>query len=266
MRRLYLGFSLVTAFASVHPGFDTRVYPGDAAMRTWRTSSPYEWTAYYLVAPCQTGTSWVGKRTTVRDMGYGMAVVFLGEQDWPVNPARDSAAARRDSAAARRVNAAAQPKQCTASNLTVAKGEVDAARADSTAAAEGFASGTVVYLDVERAEAISSNFETYIRAWFRAMLRSTRYRPGVYMHEKNADAVHAIALSEYARAGRAGEVPFWVAARGTSAFDLTLAPDVSGYSYATIWQGRYNTPETWGGVTIKVDANVAASADPSGGR
>jgi len=35
---------------NVHPGFDARVYPGEAAMRAWRESSPYRWVGYYLPA------------------------------------------------------------------------------------------------------------------------------------------------------------------------------------------------------------------------
>ena len=35
------------------PGFDTRDYPGTAAMRAWRDASPYRWVGYYLTgAPC----------------------------------------------------------------------------------------------------------------------------------------------------------------------------------------------------------------------
>ena len=36
---------------NTHPGFDTSIYPGDAAMAAWRKpSSPYEWVGYYLKA------------------------------------------------------------------------------------------------------------------------------------------------------------------------------------------------------------------------
>src|SRR5688572_16090338 len=29
-------------------GFDTNVYPGDRALRTWRAEAPYQWVGYYL--------------------------------------------------------------------------------------------------------------------------------------------------------------------------------------------------------------------------
>ena len=44
------------------PGFDTRDYPGDDAMRAWFGSSPYRWVGYYLPAPCYKGTTWSGRR------------------------------------------------------------------------------------------------------------------------------------------------------------------------------------------------------------
>src|SRR4051812_26587354 len=44
-----------------YPGFDTGTYPGDDAMRAWRTGgAPYEWTGYYLQAPCHPDDGWSG--------------------------------------------------------------------------------------------------------------------------------------------------------------------------------------------------------------
>src|SRR3982750_3325429 len=39
--------------SSSYMGFDTGAYPGDDAMRAWRTGdSPYRWAGYYLPSPC----------------------------------------------------------------------------------------------------------------------------------------------------------------------------------------------------------------------
>ena len=47
-------------------GFDTGTYPGDDAMRAWRTGdSPYKWTGYYLPSPCHPDEGWSGKRETL---------------------------------------------------------------------------------------------------------------------------------------------------------------------------------------------------------
>ncbi|HEX6589816.1 MAG TPA: hypothetical protein VF039_12405, partial [Longimicrobiales bacterium] len=52
------------------PGFDTRDYPGDGVMARWRETSPYRWVGYYLQAPCYTGTTWIGKRVPLEQMGW----------------------------------------------------------------------------------------------------------------------------------------------------------------------------------------------------
>jgi hypothetical protein len=53
-------------------GFDTGAYPGDDAMRAWRTgNSPYTWTGYYLPSPCHQDEGWSGKRETLTSIGWG---------------------------------------------------------------------------------------------------------------------------------------------------------------------------------------------------
>jgi hypothetical protein len=236
--------SILRAPRAAHAGFDTRVYPGEAALRTWKQRSPYEWVGYYLPAPCQTGATWVGKRSALREMGWGIAVIFIGEQDWRT--------AKPDtSPAATPVNA-----QCSSANLTAAKAALDAARADSTMAGEGFAAGTAVFLDVERVENVSAELDAYVRGWLAAMLRSGRYTPGIYVHERNANALYAIAQDEFRKAGRTVPPPMWVASR--TSFDIAQPLSASGFPFATIWQGKFNVRETWGGVTLLIDANVAS--------
>src|SRR5690348_17876916 len=66
-----------------HMGFDTGIYPGDAALRAWRDSgAPYEWAGYYLPSPCHPDQSWSGKRETLTSLGYGVAVLYVGQQTW----------------------------------------------------------------------------------------------------------------------------------------------------------------------------------------
>jgi len=66
-------------------GFDTHTYPGDEKMRAWKNApnAPYSWVGFYLPsAPCHKGTSWSGKRQALQDMGWGVAVVYVGQQTW----------------------------------------------------------------------------------------------------------------------------------------------------------------------------------------
>lgn len=234
--------------SDVIAGFDTREYPGDAAMRTWRAESPYRWVGYYLPAPCYTGRSWIGRRAALDDMGWGMAVLFVGEQDWAaMNMAADS-------------TVAVQGAQCTSSNVTAERGATDAATADSTMSAEGFAPGTPVYLDVERMEQVSPAMEAYVRAWFDSMLARGRYLPALYAHERNATILYGAARAAFDAAGRTDDPILWVAR--SAEFDVTMRPEHSGILSASIWQGRFNARETWGDTTLLIDANVARVATP----
>jgi len=74
--------------AGRHLGFDTYGYPGDDAMLAWRQNdAPYEWVGYYLPSsPCHKGESWGGKRQTLADMGWGVAVIYVGQQVWSGTP------------------------------------------------------------------------------------------------------------------------------------------------------------------------------------
>jgi len=73
-----------------HLGFDTGIYPGDETMRVWRATAPYKWVGYYLPAPCHKDDSWAGKRTELTNMGWGLAVIYVGQQTWSGVPAKHS--------------------------------------------------------------------------------------------------------------------------------------------------------------------------------
>jgi hypothetical protein len=253
--------------AGAFPGFDTGLYPGDEALRAWRQSSPYLWVGYYLPAPCHRDVSWSGRRDRLIQMGWGTAVIYLGQQDWAAAPNRAPAApdtaARTDSAASVQAPPA-PPPACSASLLSGARGGTEAADAAAKAAAEGFPNGTVVYLDVERVNAVSPALLEYVRGWIDGVLADGRYTPGIYCHRVNADALHDAARPVYVARGRAGEPPFWVAS--SAGFSLEQAPRGVGLGYANVWQGRLDVPESWGGFTLTIDANVADTRSPSSPR
>jgi Domain of unknown function (DUF1906) len=253
--------------AGAFAGFDTGLYPGDDALRAWRQSSPYVWIGYYLPAPCRRDVSWSGKRDRLIAMGWGTAVIYLGQQDWAAAPGRAPAApdtaARTDSAASAQTPPAAlsAPPACSASNLSSGRGATEAADAAAKAAAEGFPAGTVIYLDVERVTAVSPALQAYVRAWVAGVLADGRFVPGIYCPRLNADALRTAAVAAYADRGRAGEPPFWIASSG--GFSLEQSPRGVGLDYAKVWQGRLDVAESWGGVTLTIDANVAESRSPS---
>lgn len=234
------------------PGFDTRDYPGDAVMRSWFASSPYRWVGYYLPAPCYTGTTWTGRRDALRSIGWGFAVLYVGEQDWR---AMGRAAVDTD---------AVENPRCSSAHLTEEQGREHAGAAVTAAAQDGFPAGTVIFLDVERVDRVSPELATYVRSWMAGVLADGRYTPGLYAHDVNVEDLYAIVADEFIRSQRTDRPPLWVAR--TAGFELRSAPRESGYAAALIWQGVLDTVEEWAGTRLNIDVNVSTSTDPSGGR
>jgi hypothetical protein len=191
----------------------------------------------------------VGTRERLEAMGWGLAVLFVGEQDWSEILPTDQVIADPDA------------PRCARANLRGERGREHAVEAAWAASAEGFPGGTIIYLNVERVERVSADLTAYVEAWTVGLLEDGRYVPALYAHAHNADALHAAQVEAFAGAGRDGAPRLWVARTG--GFDLRQAPTESGFPAAHIWQGHLDIRETWGGVTLHIDANVARSANPS---
>jgi hypothetical protein len=292
-----------------HLGFDTYAYPGDEVMHAWRAADvPYEWVGYYLPsAPCHKGTSWGGKRQTLADMGWGVAVIYVGQQPWgevsvpvaaaaaiaPPKPktvrnaraakaatrktsrktARKPAAkassrgSKRTAARAKSANAKSAkrvkrvPTTCSRTFVNAARGTLEADDAIAKAAAEGFAPGTVVFLNIERMNRVPPAMRDYYRAWTARLLADGRYRPGFYAHKYNAQIVYDDVKAEYERAGVAGEPPFWIA--GGRGFSPEREPHEVGHAFAKVWQGVLDVVQEWKGFKLPIDVNVARVPSPS---
>ncbi len=232
---------------SAYPGFDAWRYPGDALMQSWRVASPYVWTGYYLPAPCHRDTSWAGQRETLTRMGWGLAVLYVGQQVFEGAPPPDTTAGT--------------PIICSRTLLTEAQGRADGADAIARARADGFADSTTVFLNIERSTTLPDSMLVYYRAWLETLLRDGRYRPGTYAHRRNADPLFALAQAVYHAAGRSDMPPFWIA--GGADFTLEKRPESVGIPYARIWQGALDVDRTWGGSALRIDENVAATPSPS---
>jgi hypothetical protein len=221
-------------------------------MRQWREASPYRWVGYYLPAPCHPRSTWQGKRAALGDIGWGFAVLFVGEQDW---------AAIADPPEGPGDTPPGEAPRCTAANLSAERGAQDARAAVAAAAADGFPASTTIYLNVERVEAISPQLAAYVRAWVGGLLDDGGMRPGLYLHARNADALRAEAAAAYSERQRSGAARLWVAKSG--GFDLRSSPAASGVDGANVWQGLFGVRETWGGAALTIDANVADTPSPS---
>jgi len=273
---------VASTMSSSHLGFDTNVYPGDKAMDAWKRAGEYEWVGYYLSAPCHKDDSWEGKRAHLVNNGWGLAVIYVGQQTWgksysPTTVKRvvtvsTGSKKSKSSKHKRRVTrvmtrrtvtpVATTGDGCSASYVGAAQGKIDARDAIAQARREGFPNGTVVFLDVEHMDRIPQRMRDYYRAWTTAVLADGKYRPGIYAHTKNASTIYDDITDAYTDAGRDDDPPFWVA--GASGFSPSnSAPTDVGHAFASVWQGMLDVVRTHNGVRLPIDISVASVASPS---
>jgi hypothetical protein len=234
------------------PGFDKRDFPGLEPMRTWMRESPYVWVGYYLNSPCYAGVAWTGNRAALEAQGWGLAIIYVGQQ-------APNAAATSSTASPSTASTSAAP-ECGRLPLTREQGETDGEAAVAIAKGDGFSSGTTVFLDVERTDPLPPALLDYASGWMTRVL-SRGYVAGLYAHKLNANALADLQRRVFTTAGSAAAPPFWVS--NSVGFDLGRPPSESGYAFATIWQNPSDASETYGGVTFRIDRNVAAARSPS---
>jgi hypothetical protein len=229
-------------------------------MQTWYAKSPYEWVGYYLPSPCYAGVAWTGNRQQLIDQGWGLAVLYVGLQA----PGPAPSAVRPDSTSAVTTGSttavASAPSRCSTNTLSAEQGRLDADDAVVIATADGFGAGTTIFLDVERTATYTEPLDAYVRAWVGRVLERG-FTPGIYGHRINAEALHSSQRSVYRAAGDERAPPFWVS--NSQSFDLSKSPGDSGYPFATVWQNPSDANETHGGVTFRIDGNVASKKSPS---
>ena len=268
-----------------HLGFDTFSYPGDDAMRAWLTADkPYRWVGYYLSAPCHNDDSWVGKRETLSNMGWGMAVIYVGQQTWGRTPGQKVAVTRYITKRVKQVKTrngkrvvryvnkrvpvrvlvvprASKGASCSTQFVSAARGTADANDAIAKTAAEGFARGTVIFLDIERMESVPTAMRDYYRAWTQRVLEDGRFRPAYYAHSFSANLIYRDVKQVLASVGVSADPPFWIASeRG---FSIDKAPEEVGHAFAQVWQGLLDVVETHNGVRLPIDVNVGRLPSPS---
>jgi hypothetical protein len=249
-----------------HLGFDTNVYPGDKAMNAWKQSGEYEWVGYYLEAQCHSDESWSGKRAHLIDNGWGLAVIYVGQQTWgksyspvtttrkvrvPVKRKGRTVHVTRTMRRTTTIPVANTSDGCSASYVNAKQGTIDARDAIAKATREGFAPGSVIFLDIEYMPAVPQRMRDYYKAWIAAVRADGMYRPGVYAHTHNAATIY----------DDLGDIPYWIA--GSGDFAPGRAPSDVGHAFATAWQGVLDVVRTHNGVRIPVDISVASVASPS---
>jgi Domain of unknown function (DUF1906) len=237
-------------------GFDTHTYPGDRKMLAWKNAknAPYDWVGYYLPdTPCHGDRSWAGKRDTLKKMGWGVAVVYVGQQTWDRTP-RKLSPAQLASLKKRRVT-------CNADLLSADRGSSEALDAVRKAEAEGFPHGTVVFLDIERTESMPARMRDYYKSWVATVLTDGRFVPGVYVHSHNASTVYADVKQLFLAAGRTDEPRFWVAS--AKDFSPDKMPQDVGHDFAGMWQGAIDVVRRVANIALPIDINVSNWPSPS---
>ena len=274
-----------TATTGRHLGFDTSKYPGDDAMQAWRDDGSYEWVGYYLPAPCHRDASWSGKREQLTQTGWGLAVVYVGQQTWGKTPGQAELVTkyvkRRVRQVKRRhghnvvsyvtkrlpmkvlVQPRAEPNSsCSTHFVSADRGRNEASDAVARTQAEGFPAGTVIFLDVEHMNNVPTAMRDYYKAWTAGVLADGRYRPGFYAHTANAALIYRDVKSVYDSLNVTGEPPFWVAGN-TAEFAPGKAPSDVGHAFAAVWQGVLDRVEERNGHRMPIDVSVAALPSPS---
>jgi N-acetylmuramoyl-L-alanine amidase len=230
---------------SSFPGIDMGGYPGDEVMRRI-FKDPYVFTGYYLKAPCHRDKPvgpfepWMGNLQKLKEIGWGLVVVYVGQQ-------------------------AVESNSCDHNALTRSQGELDGTDAIQKAMGDNVRNDATIFLDVERVDVMPDAMIEYVRGWFAKLLSDGNYRPGIYCHGKNAEVLFSAAQQEYNAHGHSGETPpFWVV-RIKEGFDLNSSvPADSGTSFAAVWQGKIDIKnERHGDIRIDVDHNVATTENPS---
>jgi hypothetical protein len=264
-----------TTHAPIYVGFDTNIYPGDRAMDAWKRSGLYEWVGYYLSAPCHSDNSWSGTRPTLVNAGWGLAVIYVGQQTWgrsyartkrvPVVKKQKNGHAKRTyrvKQLARIPVATNDGSHCGVQFVNAAQGKIDAREAIAEAMGEGFPNGTTIFLDVEFMDSVPQRMRDYYRAWTRQVLADGRFKPGMYVHTSNAPTIYDDVTDEFERAGEWRAPSFWIS--GTGGFSEYRAPTDTGHEFAMAWQGLLDVVREHNGVRLPVDVSVATVASPSG--
>ncbi len=183
-------------------------------------------------------------------MGWGLAAIYVGQQDWASMPALADRVELIDAIT------------CSATLLSTAQGTSEAADAVAAMRANGFPDGSAVYLDIEHVTSVSQPLIDYYRAWMTGVLADGRYKPGIYASKANAPTFYGVPLTD-ARGARYAP-PFWITS--STGFSITSKPTDVGLAYAQIWQGQLDVPQTWNGVTLRIDVDVSSTASPSAPR
>jgi len=224
-------------------GFDRNEYPGDAGIAELRKQ--FAFAGYWLTpAPGGKTNSWAGKRKVMEAQGYGFLLLARGRA---VSSIRSSAKAEQF-------------------------GIGDARLAASSAKAEGFADGAIVFLDIEDGGRLPALYHAYLRAWADELVKQG-FRAGVYCSGIAVDeggGATIVAAEDIRQNEKPREFSYWVfndacpPSPGCVSGANPPLPSASGVNDATVWQfvRSPRVKETAGRCSgYAADENCYAAAD-----
>ena len=245
-------------------GFDRNEYPGQTHLTALRKT--FSFSGYWLnVPPGATENTWIGKRSQLRQAGFGFLVLFNGRLDAELRKAPDAGElGRRDA------NAAA-----------------DAARR------EGFPPQTIIFLDQEEGGRMLPEQRAYIYAWVDGV-NAAGFRAGVYCSgiEVSESGGRVTSAEDLRQNASNRKITYWVSNDACPPSPGCIVPrkapwaSESGISFAEVWQYAQSPrrrdvasrcPKNYArdgncyppGLEkdrVFVDLDVATEQDPSAGR
>jgi hypothetical protein len=196
-------------------GFDRNDYPGDAAMKELRKE--FTFVGYWLTPPPGAKTnSWTGKRKEMEALGYGFLLLAHGRAGNAIRTAAE------------------------AGKIAVA----DAREAVRSAKAEGFASGGIIFIDIEEGGRLTAEYHAYLRAWADEIVR-LGFRPGVYCSGMAVDeggGARTVTADDIRSNEAPREFAYWVfndgcpPSPGCTSVSNPPLPTASGVKNAAVWQ------------------------------
>jgi hypothetical protein len=244
--------AVLLSFAAARPqvpsqnylGFDANDYPGDDALPVLRKT--FSFAGYWIgPPPGEKSSSWLGKRELLQLKGFGFLVLWNG----PLSRNLKSAAAAQQ------------------------KGKLDAHEAAQAARREGFASGMVIFLDVEEGGRLSPAYHAYVHEWIDT-LKQENFRAGVYCSSMPVDEGGGVSITtakdlQDQLGGR--QLVFWVfndvcpPAPGCAFSQNPPAPATGKFAEAAVWQyaqsPRNKDRTTQCAKTYAADGNCYAPGD-----
>jgi hypothetical protein len=225
---------------STRRGFDACTAQSVSTLQAWFTNSPYKDVNFYMggrnraCTQANLNSSWV---TSALNQGWNLIPTWVGYQS--PSSICTGCAAFSTSAATARTN-----------------GISEADLAANAAETLGLTKPNIIYYNLEKYNVETAAEPAFVDGWS-AQIRARGYVPGMYVHWTNVASFASITNPPQS---------VWVARwSGSGGTGPTTAPNpdaITGVSNTIfvnnrIWQHYGDVNQTWGGVAIAIDMNVA---------